>query len=239
MLEAEQLLMATGLLEPPTRTHVLAARSLLIEQRRMLIEVLRREEPWRLYVCPPRTGYFQRLVVQPDYTAYSNALEPLVGAQVADTYNVIHQRARQALIGLRPVSTIQTVVGPIPMPLDAISAGRWAIEVDVIEGLRLVKDMGAGGLLREEIDVFRAAFPDTYRYLDQVLDDWLNKRKARQPTWAPPMWLADSIRVFKGLPFDASLEVKGPEAPEAAPPSKPRKAPLKTDDLKTRGQSVS
>lgn len=239
MIEAEQILMATGLVEPPTKTHVLAARVGLTGLIRDLADALKRSDPGRLYVCPKRPGYWERLLVPPDYVAYGQVLEPLVGHTISDAYQAIHQRARQALKGLRPTPTIQTVLGPVPMPLDSISEGRWRIEIDVVEGARLLKDFAAGALLREEVDIFRASFPDTYQFLDQQLEMMLNKKRARKVSYQPPMWLADAIRVFKGLPFDASLDLSGPTKPEPSPTSKPKKAALKTDDLKTRGQSVS
>jgi hypothetical protein len=237
MLPAETILMATGLVEVPTATHVRASRALLADLRGQLLAALDRDDPGRLYVCPERPGYFDRLAREPDYEAYQAALEPLVGTELADTYVVLHQAARRVLLDLRPVSTIDTVMGPTVLPLDSISEGRWALEVDVVEGLRIVKDLAAGALLKEEVDVFASCFSEAYRYLLDELDAELAKRRAAKASWSPPPWLADSIRVLERLPFGATLELKPPKAPEpSAPPPRRKGGELDTDALKTKGQ---
>lgn len=240
MLPAESILMATGLVERPTATHVRASRALLPDLRKELLAALDREDPGRLYVCPERPGYFDRLSNEPDYEAYQAALEPLVGAEQADVYVVLHQRARRVLLDLRPVSTIDTVMGPTVLPLDSISEARWAIEVDVVEGLRLVKDLAAGALLKEEVDVFASCFPEAYRFVTDELDAELVKRRAAKASWSPPPWLADSIRVLERLPFGATLELKPAKAPQpSSPPPRAKSGKggaLDTDALKTKAQ---
>jgi len=237
MLLAETVLMATGLLELPTGTHVRAARSILSEMRNDLLDALDREEPGRLILCPERVSYFDRLTNPPDYEAMAAALEPLLGTEAADNYTVLHQNARQSLLGLRPSSTIDTVLGPKVLPLDAISEARWALEVDAVEGPRLVADIAAGALLKEVVDVFSAVFPESYGYLIEQLDLALAKKTAATKSWEPAPWLADSLRVFERRPFGATLELKEPKAPE--PPPTPKKgAKLDTEALKTRSQST-
>ncbi len=238
MLLAENILMATGLVAQPTPTHVRAARGLLADLRKDLAEALDREEPGHLYVCPERATYFDRLTAEPDYDTFAASVEQMLGSETADAYTVLHQNARRVLLDLRPVATIDTVLGPKVMPIDSISAGRWAIEVDVVEGMRVMKDLAAGALLKEEIDVFSACFPETYAYLLGELDVMLAKKVAATKSWEPPPWLADSLRVFERKPFGATLEIKPPKGPDAPPPKRGKGGSLDTDALKTRSQQT-
>ena len=236
MLLAETILMATGLVELPTATHVRASRTLLADLEAQMLAALEREDPGHLYVCPERAGYFDRLTNPPDYEAMGAALEPLIGTEAADIYEALHVNARQTLLALRPSSTIDTVLGPKVLPLDSISEARWAIEVDVVEGLRIMKDLAAGALLKEEVDLFGAAFPEAYHHLVGQLDLALAKKVAGKKSWEPPMWLADSLRVFERMPFGASLEITGPKPPPPPAPPRKGKAELDTEALKTKSQ---
>jgi hypothetical protein len=239
MLLAETILMAAGLVEPPTATHVRAARGLQADLRRDLVDILDREDPGRLYVCPERAGYFDRLSNPPVYESWSAVVERMAGTETADAYNVLHGNARRVLLDLRPGASIDTVLGPKPMPLDSISLGRWAIEVDVVEGMRLLKDLAAGALLKEEVDVFSACFPETYDYLLGELDLLLAKKWPAGSQVAPPLWLGDALRVLEQKPFGVSLELKPVKAPDAPPPAPKRgKGDLDTEALKTRSQQT-
>jgi hypothetical protein len=236
MLLAETVLMASGLVAPPTATHVRAARALLDDLRDQLLAALEREEPGRLFVCPERAGYFDRLAREPDLAAAETALEPLIGTEAADAYTVLHQAARRTLLDLRPSSTIDTVLGPKVLPLDSISEARWALEVDTVEGMRIMKELAAGALLKEEVDVFAACFPESYAYLLGELDLQLAKKAAAAPTWEPPMWLADSLRIFERKPFGASLELTAAKSPPPTSPPKRGKSEIDTEALKTKSQ---
>jgi hypothetical protein len=238
MLLAESVLMATGLVEQPTRTHERASRRLLEDAAQTIIDALDREQPARLIVCPARVSYFDRLTDPFDYAAAEAVLEPVIGTEAADAYQALHKSGREVLKALRPRSTINTVMGDVPLPLDAISEGRWAIEVDVVEGLRLPKDIAAGALLKEEVDVFSAIFPESYAFLLGELDRALAKRAGASKTWQPPPWLADSLRVFERKPFGATLEIAGPKPPNAPPPAPPKGGKLDTEALKTRSQTT-
>lgn len=238
MILAEGILMATGLLERPTATHVRAAPGLVADLRQQLVDALDREDPGRLYVAPERPGYFDRLSAEPDYATWAAEVERRHGAEARDAYTVLHQNARRTLLDLRPSSTIDTVMGPRSMPLDAISEARWALEVDVVEGLRICKDIAAGGLLKEAVDVFSASFAETYAYLLGELDVELAKRGGAKASWMPPLWLGDSLRVFEKKPFGATLEIKAPKPPDAPPPKRSKGGGFDTEDLKTRSQQT-
>jgi len=198
MLDAEKILMATGLVDLPTATHVRAADGLLADMEKELTAALDREHPGHLYVCPERLTYFDRLSTPPSYAAMGLLLERLVGTETSDAYQ--------------------------------------AIEGGVVEGLRLIKDLAAGALLKEEVDLFASCFPEAYFHLVGELDRGLAKRTAANKSWEPPMWLADSLRVFEGKPFGASLELTGRKEPPSPPAPKRGKAELDTDALKTKSQ---
>jgi hypothetical protein len=237
MIEAETILMATGLLELPTATHVRAAGGLLADLGKQMVEALDREDPGHLYIAPERASYFDRLSNPPRYEQMDLLLEHLVGHEIADAYKVLHGNARQTLLQLRPSSTIDTILGPKVLPLDSISAGRWALEVDVIEGLRLMKDVAAGALLKEAVDLFSACFPQAYAQLLEQLDVELAKRAAAKQSWEPPMWLADSLLVLEKRPFGAQLELTGPKPPPTPPaPKRGKAAELDTEGLKPKSQ---
>lgn len=242
MLDAEAILMATGLVETPTATHVRASRTLQKDLRDEMLAALDREEPGRLYVCPERPGYWDKLTNPPDYEAMEPVIEAMTDTETADAYKVLHQNARQTLMDLRPKSSIETVMGDVVLPLDAISEGRWLLEVDTVEGGRLTKDLAAGALLKEEVDVFSAVFPKTYAWLLDELNVALVKRAAAKKDWEPPLWLADSLRVLEQRPFGAKLELTGRKAPGEGAPEPPtarsKTAKLETEDLKTRSQTT-
>jgi hypothetical protein len=231
--DAEALLMATGLLETPERTHILGASELVKAMREDMTAALDREDPGRLILYPPRVTYFDRLSVEPDYAELLAAAETLAGGEVADAYVAAHQRARRALLDLRPRSTIDTVMGPVVMPLDAISQGTWDLLVDVVEGCRLVKDLAAGALLAQEVQLFQACFPDTYRDLRALEDELLNKHRAKKKSWVPEPWMASSLLVFEGRPPEGKLSVAPGTEPEPGRPTKEVKVKDLTKDLET------
>lgn len=238
MILVEGVLMAAGLLDKPTTTHVRAASGILADLKKQLVEAIGREDPGRLYVCPERPSYFDRLTNEPDYATWADAVEQMLGTPARDAYTVLHGNARRALLDLRPVSTIDTVLGPKVMPIDAISEARWALEVDVVEGLRIVKDIAAGALLKEEVDVLSACFPEAYAHLLEDMGTELDKRAAANQSWMPPGWLADSLRVLERRPWGATLEIKAPKPPDQPTPKRSKGGGLDTEDLKTRSQQT-
>jgi len=239
-LEAESLLLASGLLEAPTRQHVLAAPEILKEMRETLLAALDREDPARLIVYPLRKSYFDRLSAEPDYASLQQDAEALVGDEVADAYVALHARARDTLLAARPRVEITTVLGPQPMPLDSISQGRWDLQVDVVEGARIVKDIAAGALLSIEVDIFQSCFPTIYAELRKVEDDGINRHVAAKKSWLPEPWLANSLLVFEGKKPGDKLSAAAGAEPEPSKASKPTtgvKIQDLTESLKT--ESVS
>lgn len=227
-VEAESLLLATGLLESPQRQHVLAAPVLVKDMRQTLLDALDREDPARLIVYPERKTYFDRLSEDPDYASIQQDAEALVGTEVADAYIALHQRARSTLLAARPKVEIMTVMGPKPMPLDSISQGRWDIQVDVVESARLCKDIAAGALLKEEVELFQSCFPTLYAELRKVEDDGINAHVARKKSWIPEPWLANSLLVFEGKKPGDKLSAAAGAPPE---PGKSVTTGVKIQDL--------
>lgn len=229
-IEAETLLLATGLLQVPERSHLLAGPVLLKELRDTLVAAFDREDPARLTVYPERKTYFDRLSVEPDYTSLQQDVEALAGTDVADDYVFLHQQARDKLLAARPRIEIMTVMGPEVMPLDSISQGRWDLLVDAIESARVCKDVAAGALLKGVVDMFQAAFPAIYVELRKVEDDEINKRRARKKSWAPEPWLANSLLVFEGKTQGETLSAVAGAEPEPSKHGKPNKG-VKIQDL--------
>jgi hypothetical protein len=240
-VEAESLLLATGLLESPKRQHVLAAPILVKEMRDGMLEALDREKPARLIVYPERKTYFDRLSDEPDYASLQQDAEALVGTDIADEYVALHAKARDVLMAARPRVEIMTVLGPQPMPLDSISQGRWDLQVDVVEGARIVKDVAAGAVLSIEVEVFQACFPTLYAELRKVEDDGINKHVAKKKSWIPEPWLANSLLVFEGKKPGDKLSAAAGAPPEPGKPSKPTtsvKIKDLTKELKPEPQSA-
>lgn len=237
-LQSEALLLATGLLEAPERTHVHAAKEIARGLEEDLAAALDREDPGRLILYPERKTYFDRLAVEPDYDDLLAAAERVAGGAVADEYVADHMRARGALLNARPRMWIDTVMGPVVMPLDALSQGRWELLCDVVEGARIVKDLAAGALLAEEVSLFQACCPSTYQRLRQVEDEELNKRRAAKKSWTPEPWMASTLLVFEGRPPGGKLSVAPGQEPEPGRPTKEVKVKDLTKDLTTASRAI-
>lgn len=237
-LDSEALLMATGLLEVPTRQHVRGADEIDRGMEADVREAFDLVNPRRLIQIPERKTYHDRLLDEPDYTEMLAAVEPLMGQAVADEYVADHQRARAALLGLRPKFTISTVVGEIVVPLDALSQGTWELMVDVVEGARFAKDLGAGALLESTVRLFQACFPTWYKRLRVVEDEELDKRRGKSKNWMPEPWFASTLLVFEGRPPGGRLSSAAPVEPTQGKPTKEVKVKDLAKDLTTASKSV-
>ena len=242
MLLAEELLMSTGLVTQPDRTHVTAATGMMKDTHREMREALVREDPGRLYVCPTYDTYFNKLTDEIDYEEWKQPILAKLGPEVADVWQVKHSEAREALKALRPKMEIDTIMGPVEMPLDFISRFTWALQVDVVEGLRLVKDIAAGALLKEEVDLFIALFPEAYKQLRATEDEMLAKQRAKDSKWFPPPWLEGSLNVFERRPFGSKLTMTSPKSAKDSLNPKPavsnNGAKFDTESLTTSAKRV-
>lgn len=238
-LDAETLLLGTGLLEMPAREHVRAGGEILRDMEEGMRDVMDRENPARLILYPERVRYWDRLRVEPDYDDLLAAAEKVVPGGIADEFVALHAVARQVLMDLRPKVTIRTVLGPKEMPLDALSQGRWELLVDVVEGARIVKDLAAGALLADEVMVFQSVFPDAYKRLRTIEGEQLDKRSAKSASWVPEPWLGQSLLVFEGRQTEGQLSVTPSKSPEPGRPTKEVRVKDLTKRLETASQKAN
>lgn len=233
-LFAESVLQATGLLRAPDATTLRASYALLKELRDQLVAALDLEEQEHLYAVPERKSYFDKLSNQPDYKATRAFLDPIMEDEDVGSYLSLHLEARNLLIGTHPATSIDHVLGEIAVPSDPEAVRHWEHEVDMVEGRRICRDLAAGALMRETVEVFATVYPETYVMLKEALSDAHAKKG---PKWMPPEWLETSIRVFLKAPWTGKVTsaLKQDPAPQTAAASKVK---IDTDDLKTRAQTA-
>ncbi|HKO86716.1 MAG TPA: hypothetical protein VJ140_19635 [Actinomycetota bacterium] len=225
MLEAEVLLAATGLLQPPDQTARLASRTLLADLRVSMLAVLEREEPTALRVNDQTRNYHKKLAATPPYEAIFESVAASDGETFAAAYQAAHMNARQLLLDRWPAVTIDGIFGTQIVDPDHESLAQWLLEADTVENQRLIKDLAAAAILPETVEVFQLAFPLVFADLKGVL----NKRLAElaDEHWAPPPWLDCSLRTFLQLPVEAIP----PAPPPVTPP--PSRAKLAAEELET------
>lgn len=236
-LQGELLVMATGLLEPPTRQHVRAARGLEAEIKAALLAALEREDPAPMLLVPERKTYFDRLVrYRPTYEDD----QLVIGPELATEYQIVHQAAQQHMIKLRPVTEFQTVVGPRQVANSFDQDAQYALEVETVENhLRQAKDLAAGAVLPETTALFATLFPKVYASMKSTLRDACADRIFVDEEWLPPTWLEGALRIFFRVPFDVAVDISGP-APGLSPDTAPTggKLKLRPQAIQTPGQST-
>lgn len=239
-LDAELVLLGTGLLEPPTRQHVRAIRGLEQEIRDALRAALDREELGRELLVPDRPTYHQRLFkLKPDYAAS----EALLGPELGPEYQILHTRARGIMLDRRPVTEYQTLLGPRTVENSFDQDAQYAREVETVENhLRLAKDLAAGVPTPMCVAVFAGIFPEVYAMQCFEVRDVLTEKAAKDPEWIPPQWMDNAIRNLLRIPFDVAVDLTGPaDRPEVGAASEPKpngKLKLKPDRVQTPGQSI-
>jgi hypothetical protein len=112
------MLLATGLVENPGRTHVIAAQGLLEDLRDGVLAVLDKDDPGELETHGRTKAYFDELSKDPDYVTPQNFLKPLLGDESMAEYMMLHAAARQMLLDRWPKSEMDTVMGSVSMPPD-------------------------------------------------------------------------------------------------------------------------
>lgn len=231
-LQAEAILAVTGLLVPPDRSAVIAARRIVKDLTAKAVDALDREEPMRLRVNDIKPSFIKKLMVEPDYETIVADLEELTGSlEVASAYMLAHQRARQVLIDSYPSLSVDTVVGTRPVEaIDPDSETLWCYQVDAIEHQRVILDLSAAACLPETVVAFSAAFPDMYEGIGAALQDAISKKG---PKWTPPWWLDASLRVF----FQAEPE-ESVITPEPAPPKSDKEPNMGAKALEVPGMEM-
>jgi hypothetical protein len=228
------MLLATGLVENPGRTHVIAAQGLLEDLRDGVLAVLDKDDPGELETHGRTKAYFDELSKDPDYVTPQNFLKPLLGDESMAEYMMLHAAARQMLLDRWPKSEMDTVMGSVSMPPDEESELQWLLEADTIENPnRLPKDLAAAALLPECVEVFSTAFPKTYDWLVLELKTRMIEKFAGG--WRPEFWVEDALRIFMKMAFDAAVEL----SPEPDPPEAPEvsKKGFDSKSLKTPAQN--
>ncbi len=239
-LASDFLLLSTGLLRKPERSDVNARLAHQDEIERALAGMLEAEEPSRLLVVPERRSYFSRLVkFDPEYEANF----PLLGEDLAEDYQITHMTVRNTVMERRPVTEIDTIVGPRVIDNSIEQDAQWLSELEVIESpARLVKDMAAGALLPECVALVAGMLPDAYAWMVTALGAALDKKTRVEPDWLPPSWMDGAMRIFLRIPFDAKVDVTGVTATPSVrdkPPKDPiAKLKIKPVDLQTPAQST-
>lgn len=232
------LLLATGLLQKPERSHVLSRSEHQKEIERVIYDMVDSEDPGPLILTPERKTYFNRLVKHdPEY----DANWPLLGEDLAIEYQMVHMAAVNQVVEARPITEIDTIVGPKQLDNSADHDEAWLLLVDCFEShTRIVKDLAAGALLPECVAPFATALPDAYAFMVSTLGTALQKKVRLEPDWLPPDWMDSAMRIFLRIPFDAEINVAGISAPPA--PAQPKdaatKLKIKPVDLQTPAQSV-
>jgi hypothetical protein len=230
-LIAESILLATGLLEVPTRTEVAAGPVLVEELRDQLLAVLERDDPARLRVTQARPSYAERLALPPDYEAITQALTSIDDA-VAAEYVLLHQQAREALKARVPTAYITTSLGEVEVPPAADAQEQFLSEVDTIEiHDRLGKDAQAAALLPENVSLFAACYPQTYAWLCLEFETKRSELIAKK--MIPPYWLDDVVRTLLRLPPEAPTPLPTP-ASEGA-----KGKPFNAVQLRTPAQAAA
>lgn len=224
-LDAECLLAATGLLEQPDTSAGKAARVLLRDLTRELLDVLEQDEPKRMGSVRQTPKYHAKLAATPPYEAVDRRLEARYGPAMAAAYQAAHRNARDILLGRYPSGSIDGIFGTRPVDPDWESLSQWLLEADTVERQRLVADLGAAAVLAETVEVFSAAFPLMYGKLREALNRKLAELENK--SWSPPPWLETALITFMQLPVD-----QAPPAPPAPTP-KPSRVKLDTERLET------
>lgn len=213
-LEAECLLLATGLLETPTAEHVRAARAYPEQIRDALAAALERSKPSFLLVIPDRVTYYDRLVKSdPDYAPVHLYLERKMGPDEATAYQLAQQGAVATMIQRRPHAEVHTLVGPKDAPNSYDKDLQYSWEIEIVENhLRLPKDLAAAALVPSNVALFATLFPSVYKFAYNALRRAMDAKLGKEPDWFPDLWLDGAIRVFLQIPWDAVVDVTGPGA---------------------------
>lgn len=246
MVDGETLVLATGLLAQPTSEHISAARGLEKDLHDQATAVLESTSVGRLLVPCVGPRYFTHVSRDYDYASAKKFIEDRVGTEIADEFQLVHQRGRDAVIKRRPEMILHDPLrGVVKLDLDELSETAYAFEVSQVEQMRLVKDWGSGGLLQEWVEMFMTVFPRLYRRLVDRVNDEI-PRLAKKSEWDPAPHVVDGYRVLTRQPWDTVIDLRGPVMPpEKGEPPKPnetseqKKTGFNPENLQTPAQRAS
>lgn len=238
----ELLLLATGFVETPSRTHFAAARVLEKELTALFREAVGREEPGRLYVLPDTSSYFDKLSgFEPNWGRITPVVEKALGTEAAAAFQDLATSGKLALEARYPKATVDTVAGPREQPPDPVSEGLWAIDARTAEDPRRVAhDLAAGALLPQQATLWALLFPEAYAEMARVVRLALAERAA-DLEWLPPPWLDDCLRTFLQMAPHETVNVETPGQVPPEPAAVPARGKLKLpiEALATPAQTAS
>jgi hypothetical protein len=205
---AELLLLSTGAIALPTATDIKAIRKLPKELEGRLHHALEREKPAKLVALTTTKTFWPRLAAyNPDY-ASMDEVEDTFGLETCAKFQALQLNARNELERRHPVTLIDTVLGPRPVPSSYLDEETFRVLADTVQDeTRLLRDMASGVVIRDQVILFAACFPETYTSLLTEMSDWLIKQEAANPEWLPPLWLADQIKLLRQEKLDTGISM--------------------------------
>ncbi len=221
-IQAELLLLATGLLEYPERTHARAASVMADEIKERCKDIVLQEKPKPLLKVTKRVTYYARLVKDQLAVEYPKVLPKvaaLIGHDEAGAWQLLRQAAQQRMIDQRPITEMQTLCGPVEIPNSPDQDAQYALEADTMENhTRLLADVGAGAALLSQVQLWAGLFPETYKLIAGdpkvgelgAIREAMRDRKKTDLQWYPPNWMDGALRVLLQVPFDAVVNIAGP-----------------------------
>lgn len=141
--------------------------------------------------------------------------------RVADAYLAKLREARAYLKDQwRPVQVLGLLGNELMQaPLSEMQrcSDLWAI---VNDPRTLHSRMSVGCIMAEEIAALRAVFPEFVAMVDTMLDAQMFQRRKARKSYEVPYRQEVAIRMFRGMPTGAPMEVINPDAqaPQAQPP---------------------
>jgi hypothetical protein len=147
-----------------------------------------------------------------------------LGPEIGAAFQVVQSNGATVMADRYPKTTVDTVLGPRPVPASEIDGAKYQILADTVEDhSRLVRDFAAGALVPDQVTLYREIFPTAYDTLLATLQDELAKREGKEPDWMPPLWLQDTIRVFRQQELVTFVRSDAPKQKQVA------QAPAKLD----------
>jgi hypothetical protein len=237
-LSAQALVAVTGLWPrgAPTVRDLLAAEALPDQWRKVIRRWLKGEQaPWTWEPPPPDQSKFHDKVLAPldvdAVTGWLTALgDPEIGAIYADTI----RNAREYIDAQWPKLEIGSVV-PETLPLSVDDMAEvWGITRALDAPDSVLADLESWTLTASQMAAWRAVMPELASMVDQIMTAELVEHVAQK---RPLSWqLEDLIRVFRGLPPEAKIEVAGAE--EAKPEPQPTKVTIDFAATRTPSQAA-
>ncbi len=251
-LQAEFLLLRTGLLEYPEKSHVRATSLMAKEITDACASIVKQSKPKELRAVPKRKTYYDQLVKDAhdvDYAKVTPGVALLIGAEEAGAWQLLRMAAQQRLITQRPVTEMQTLVGPVAIPNSPDQDAQYALEAETMENhMRCLQDAQAGALLLSQLQLWAGLFPETYKLIAGnpkegelgAVRQAMAERKMKDQEWYPPSWLDGTLRVLLQVPFEAVVNVTGPRPNELTSQNEKAEKPggrLKLDTIGQASQS--